>query len=62
MSIFTHTAGWKRRTTHQASRFAAIRAIVALAPDDEGHDVAAEALLVIGASPDEITAALLGTH
>ncbi|MGO8861261.1 MAG: hypothetical protein ACLQRH_10935 [Acidimicrobiales bacterium] len=62
MSIFTNTGGSRRRTTHQASRFAAIRAIVELAPDDEGHDVAAEALLVIGASPDEITAALLGTN
>ncbi len=47
--------------SQQASRFVAIRAIVDLARDGEDYDVAAEALLVIGASPQEITAALLGT-
>jgi hypothetical protein len=43
-----------------ARRLAAIRAIVALAEDDEDHDVAAEALLVLGASPQEIAAATSG--
>jgi hypothetical protein len=43
-----------------ASRLAAIRAIVALAEDDEDHDVAAGALLVLGASPQEIAAATSG--
>jgi hypothetical protein len=43
-----------------ASRLAAIRAIVALAGDDEDHDVVAEALLVLGASPQEIAAATSG--
>ena len=44
----------------QASRLVAIRAIVALADDDEVHDVVAEALLVLGASREELTAAMLG--
>lgn len=43
-----------------APRLAAIRAIVALAEDDEDHEVAADALLVLGASPQEITAATSG--
>ncbi len=43
-----------------APRLAAIRAIVDLAEDDEDHDVAAEALLVLGASPQEIAAATSG--
>jgi hypothetical protein len=38
----------------------AIRAIVDLTDDEEIHDVVAEALLVLGASPEELTAAMLG--
>jgi hypothetical protein len=45
---------------HEALRLAAIRAIVDLAGDDEDHDVAADALLVLGASHHEIIAARLG--
>lgn len=44
----------------EATRLAAIRAIVDLAGDDEDQDVAAEALLVLGASHQEICAATLG--
>jgi hypothetical protein len=44
----------------EASRLAAIRTIVDLADDDEVHNVVAEALLVLGASREELTAAMLG--
>jgi hypothetical protein len=44
----------------EASRLVAIRLIVDLADDDEVHDVVAQALLVLGASREEITAAMLG--
>ena len=44
----------------EASRLAAIRVIVDLAYDDEVHDVVSEALLVLGASREELTAAMLG--
>lgn len=44
----------------EASRLVAIRAIVDLTDDEEIHDVVAEALLVLGASPEELTAAMLG--
>jgi hypothetical protein len=43
----------------EASRLVAIRAIIDLADDDEVHDVVTEALLVLGASREEITAATL---
>jgi hypothetical protein len=45
----------------QVPRFGAIRAIVGLAHDDEEQDAAAEALLAMGVTPQELTAALLGT-
>ena len=46
----------------QASRLAAIRAIVDLADDDdENYDVAAAALVILGASPNEISAATLSS-
>jgi hypothetical protein len=52
-----------RASDQEASRLAAIRALIELAEDDEGVDVAAGALLVLGASRDEITAASLdGSH
>ena len=44
----------------EASRLVAIRVIIDLADDDEVHDVVAEALLVLGASREELTAAMLG--
>jgi hypothetical protein len=46
----------------QASRLVAIRAIVDLAEaeGDETHDVVTEALLVLGASQEELAAAMLG--
>jgi hypothetical protein len=43
----------------EASRLIAIRAIVDVAGSEEDHDVVAEALLVLGASEQEITAAML---
>ncbi len=49
-----------RPVGQSAPRLAAIRAIVDLAGDDEDHDVAAEALLILGASPQEIAAATSG--
>jgi hypothetical protein len=49
-----------RAADQEGSRLAAIRAIVELADDDEDHDVAAEALLVLGASQQEMYAAMLG--
>ncbi len=46
----------------QASRLAAIRAIVDLADDnDENYDVVAAALVILGASPHEICAATLSS-
>jgi hypothetical protein len=50
----------RRAADQEGSRLAAIRAIVELADDDEDHDVAAEALLVLGASRQEMYAAMLG--
>jgi hypothetical protein len=44
----------------EAARLVAIRVIVDLADDDEIYDVVAEALLVLGASEEELTAARLG--
>jgi hypothetical protein len=52
--------GARRAADQEASRLAAIRAIVELADNDEDHDVAAEALLVLGASRQEMCAAMLG--
>jgi len=49
-----------RRADQQSTRFDAIRTIVRMVDDDEDLDLVAGALLVIGASPEEITAALLG--
>ncbi len=47
----------------QASRLAAIRASVDLADDDdENYDVAAAALVILGASPHEICAATLSSE
>jgi hypothetical protein len=45
----------------EATRLAAIRAIVGLAGDAEDHEVATEALMVLGASEHEIVAATLDT-
>jgi hypothetical protein len=50
-----------RQTELQASRLAAIRAIVDLADDQENYDAAAAALVILGASPLEIDAATLPT-
>ena len=51
-----------KAAVQQASRLAAIRAIVELAnDDDEDYDVAAAALVVLGASPHEICAATLSS-
>jgi hypothetical protein len=44
----------------EASRLVAIRVIVDLADDEEVNDVVAGALLVLGASREEQTAAMLG--
>lgn len=41
-------------------RLAAIRAVIDLAGDDDDQEVAAEALLVLGASHTEIEAASFG--
>ncbi len=58
---------WKHHRSHgsvdqKALRLAAIRAIVDLAEaeGDEIHDVVAEALVVLGASEEELAAAMLG--
>jgi hypothetical protein len=57
----TRIRGRSRKPAGQeATRLAAIRAIVDLAGDDEDHDVAADALLILGASHQEISAATLG--
>jgi len=57
---------WKHHRSHgsvdqKASRLVAIRTIVDLveAEGDEMHDVVAEALMVLGASQEELTAAML---
>ncbi len=57
---------WKHHRSHgsvdrKASRLVAIRTIVDLvdAEGDEIHDVVAEALMVLGASQEELTAAML---
>jgi len=44
----------------EASRLVAIRVIIDLADHHDVHDVVAEALLVLGASREELTAAMLG--
>jgi hypothetical protein len=49
----------RRMVRSEASRLIAIRAIVDVAGNEEYHDVVAEALLVLGASEQEITAAML---
>ena len=50
----------RRPVTAEAARLAAIRTVTDLAVDTEDHDVAAEALLALGATEQEITAATLG--
>ena len=56
----TSQRGLRRRLLQsEASRLTAIRAIVDVAGNEEDHDVVAEALLVLGASAQEITAAML---
>jgi hypothetical protein len=49
----------RKLADQEASRLVAIRALIELAEDDEDHEVAAEALLVLGASQHEIVAASL---
>jgi len=50
-----------RTLAEQATmRLAAIRAVIDLAGDDDDQEVAAEALLVLGASHTEIEAASFG--
>ena len=44
----------------KAVRLTAIKSIVENADDEEVHEVVAEALLVLGASPEELTAAMFG--
>lgn len=62
MSTTRHVRGRSRRYADQeASRLAAIRTIVEVAGDDEDHAVVAEALLVLGASEQEIAVAMLDT-
>lgn len=57
----TRIRGRSRKPAGQeATRLAAIRAIVDLAGDDEDQEVAADALLILGASHQEISAATLG--
>ena len=51
----------RRYADQEASRLAAIRTIVDVAGDDEDHAVVAEALLVLGASQQEIAVAMLGS-
>jgi hypothetical protein len=51
---------FRKPTTLAASRLAAIRTIVELAGDHESRDAVVALLLVLGASPHEITAATLG--
>jgi hypothetical protein len=60
MTTTKNKARFRKPVDQEATRLAAIRAIVDLAGDDEDHDVAAEALLVLGASTQEIAAATLG--
>jgi hypothetical protein len=55
----THRGISRRMVRSEASRLIAIRAIVDVAGNEEDHDVVAEALLVLGASEQEITAAML---
>jgi len=50
----------RNRADHEAMRLAAIRTIVVPAGTDEDRDVVAESLLVLGVSPQEMTAAMLG--
>jgi hypothetical protein len=60
ISATRYRARVRKPVDQEASRLAAIRAIVELAGDDEDQDIAAEALLVLGASQQEIAAATLG--
>jgi hypothetical protein len=50
---------FRRSVGREGPRLAAIRAIVDLAEDEEGHAVATEALLILGATRQEIAAATL---
>ena len=50
-----------RSANQEASRLNAIKSIVDTTDDNKVHDVVAEALLVLGASREEQTAAMLGT-
>jgi hypothetical protein len=61
MAIFARQRSIFRGSADQeASRLVAIRTIVDLAGDEEDHDIAAEALLILGASEQEINTATLG--
>ena len=61
MGTITWPRGRLRRLGHpEAPRLVAIRTIVEVAGTDEDHDVLAEALLVLGASEQEIAVAMLG--
>ncbi len=51
----------RRHPDQEASRLAAIRTIVDVAGDDEDHTVVADALLILGASQQEIAVAMLDT-
>ncbi len=60
MGTATRSRAFSRRSTDRgASRLAAIRAVIELAGDDEDHDVAMDALMVLGATHHEIAAASL---
>ncbi len=60
MGSATRPRAFSRRSTDRgASRLAAIRAVIELADDVEDHDVAIDALMVLGASHHEIAAASL---
>ena len=51
---------FRRLGRQEATRLVAIRTIVEVAGSEEDHDVLAEALLVLGASEQEIAVAMLG--
>ncbi len=59
-----HHVRWKRLShpppREEAVRLVAIRAIVEMADTGEDYDVVAEALLILGASQQEIVTAMLG--
>jgi hypothetical protein len=52
---------FRRLGQQEATRLVAIRTIVEAAGTDEDTDVLAEALLVLGASEQEIAVAMFGT-